>query len=152
MASTHRPDDADRTLGEVAQTRAALALRLVAPWWYRLGAALCTASLFTGIGLFPTHESGSDSLAYALVVLGAIVGPAALTTALKRTTGVAMDRYAQGMGLWYLVVFGLLTVGLVVHVWLQVPYALFAGAAVAFVATLLLERHIDRLTARRLAG
>lgn len=149
MASATHPEDAEFTLDEVAQARATLALRLVAPWWYRLGAALCTASLFAGIGLVGT---GSDSLAHALVVLGAIVGPAVLTVALKRTTGVAMDRYAQGMGLWYLVVFGLLTVGLVVHVWLQVPYALFAGAAVAFLATLLLERHIDRLTARRLGA
>lgn len=46
--------------------------------------------------------------------------------------------------------FGALVIGLVVQVWLQQPYVLFAGAVVGFVATLLRERQIDRLLARRL--
>ena len=66
--------------------------------------------------------------------------------------GVLVDRYSGGMLLWYLVVFGVLLVGLAVQVWLDLPYVLFAGAAVGFVATLLLERHIDRRLAGRLGA
>ena len=129
-----------------------MAARVSAPWWYHLGAALCTASLFVGIGLFPTGADGSSSTAVALVVAGAIVGPTTLATSLKRATGVSVDRYADGMLRWYLVVFGVLAIGLIVQLWLDVPYALFAGAAVGFVATLLPERHIDRLLARRVGA
>lgn len=150
MASNGDRDDAATTLDQLAHVRASMTARVVAPWWYRWGMALSTAAIFVGIGLFPTDSGGSSALASALVVAGAIVGPSLLTTTLKRTTGVSVDRYAGGMFLWYLVVFALLALGIAVQVWLQVPDALFAGAVVALAATVLLERHIDRLLVRRL--
>lgn len=150
MASDSTHDDAQLTLDQLTSVRAAMTPRLLAPWWYRWGAALCTASLFAGIGLFATNDGANSTLASLLVVAGAVVGPAALAVLLKRTTGVLVDRYSGGMLRWYLIVFGALVIGLVVQVWLQQPYVLFAGAVVGFVATLLRERQIDRLLARRL--
>lgn len=146
MASSSNRDDAQLTLDQLTSVRAAMTPRMLAPWWYRWGAALCTASLFAGIGLFPTNST----LASLLVVAGAIVGPTVLAVLLKRNTGVLVDRYSGGMLRWYLIVFGALVIGLVVQVWLQQPYVLFAGAVVGFVATLVRERQIDRLLARRL--
>lgn len=149
MASTSDRDDAQLALDQLARVRRTMSARVRAPWWYSWGAALCTASIFVGIGLLPMTEEGSTALPTGLVVLGAIVGPSVLTVRLRRTAGVSVDRYARGMAWWHLVVFGLLAVGLVVQIWLQVPHALFVGAGVALVATVLLERHIDRLLVRR---
>lgn len=148
MASDPARDDAQLSLDELTRVRAAMTTRVLAPWWYRWGMALCTGAIFAGIGLFDDNSTMSS----LLVVAGAIIGPTALAGLLKQTTGVLVDRYSGGMLLWYLVVFGVLLVGLAVQVWLDLPYVLFAGAAVGFVATLLLERHIDRRLAGRLGA
>ena len=157
-----RPDPRDRddsspppgTLEDIQQARHRLAARVQAPWWYHLGAALCTAALFLGIGLYMRADlaglAGGGAMATALTILGAIVGPPLLLAALKLRTGIAVDRYARGLGAWYVVVFGVLVIATTVQIATGLTQLLFLGAAVAFVATLLLERHIDRLLQRRL--
>ena len=136
MASHSDRNDAQLSLDELTRVRAMMTTRVLAPWWYRWGMALCTGAIFVGIGLFPSDDGGSSTMSSLLVVAGAILGPTGLAVLLKRTTGVLVDRYSGGMLLWYLVVFGVLVIGMAVQVWLELPYVLFAGAGVAFVATL----------------
>lgn len=162
METRPGPDDhddvtsRDGTLDDIRQAHRRLASRVRAPWWYHLGAALCTASLFVGIGLFMRADlAGTDSgesMATALVILGAIFGPPLLLAALKHRTGVAMDRYSRGLGAWYGVVFGTFAIAMATQILTGLPHLLFLGAGVAFVATLLLERHIDALLAQRLTS
>ena len=137
-------------MDSVTAARSRLAERMASPWWYKLVAGLCTASLFVAISF--TLDDIFFSTAMALFVFGAVVGPSANVAALKRSTGVAVDRYRGGMGTWYLTVFGVLVVGFVLQYLLSVPNVLHVGAAVAFAATIWLEFHIDRLLRRRIAG
>lgn len=137
-------------MDSVQDARSRLAERLASPWWYKLIAALSTASLFVAISF--TLDDIFFSSAMALVVFGAIVGPSVNVAELKRRTGVAVDRYRDGLGAWYLTVFGILVVGFVLQYLLGVPYVLYVGAGVAFVATIWLEFHIDRLLRRRMEG
>ncbi|MCC2334953.1 hypothetical protein [Cellulomonas wangsupingiae] len=150
------PDDALALLRDVDTARESLAGRVGSPWWYRLGAALSTASMFVGMGLVvgrPAAGSDAESASTLLVVLGACVAPAVLMYCLHRATGVAVDRYVHGMLPWYLQVFGLLALGFVLQAFLDVPLALVAAGAVAFVVTYDRERRIDaRLRAQVVAG
>lgn len=137
-----------------AQAQQELARRVTAPWWYKLGTALSTLAIFVGIGLFQgipvlgTHETVGN----AVVVVGAIIGPAVLLTALKNTIGVATDRYGDGLGWWYAIVFGLLALAFVLEMSAGVSVAFPVAGAVAFVVTLLTERHIDTVLRRRIAA
>jgi hypothetical protein len=154
MESRHieSPDDAQAALRQVDRTQQRLATRLAAPWWYRLGAALCTLSLFVGMGLItgrPDADDSAGSAASLIVVVGAVVGPSALLVALRRWSGVSLDRYAEGMGPWYAVVFGLLGVAFVLQAFAGVPFALLGAGALAFVATFVNERRLDDVVRRR---
>lgn len=137
-------------LDSVHVARSRLADRLASPWWYKLIAALSTASLFVAISF--TLDDIFFSTAMALFVFGAIVGPSLGLAALRRATGVSINRYGEGLGVWYLVVFGIMIVAFVLQYLLQVPYVYYVGAVVAFVATLWLEFHIDRLLRKRMVG
>lgn len=149
------PDDAQRALEEVAGSRRTIAERVSTPWWYRLGSATCTAGLFVGAGLSTAPGTPGDepsSLGTALTVALAVVGPLALLAALKRATGVSVDRYASGLGTWYAVVFSLFGVALTVQVATGVAYVLPAAGVLAFVATLVTEQRIDVRLRERVAS
>lgn len=140
------PDAARATLLEIATAQERIADRVTSPWWYRLGAALSTACLFVGMGLVvgELDPSGrAEAASSLLTALGACVAPVALLWALKRSTGVSIDRYSGAMAGWYIAMFTLLAVGFVLQQVLDVTYALAGAGAVAFVVTLVNERRID---------
>jgi hypothetical protein len=146
------PDDALAVLRGLDDARGRLAERITSPWWYRLGAASCTASLFAGVGLMAGRSGtggASESASMLLIMLGAVVVPAVLLWALKRSTGVSVARYAEGLGAWYAVVVPLFALGFALQVLAGVPSALFVAGAGGFVATLVRERQIDALLRRR---
>ncbi|GAA1436904.1 hypothetical protein GCM10009616_37770 [Microlunatus lacustris] len=146
------PDDARVALQETTNAGQRLAERMTSPWWYRLGAASCTASMFVGTGLLvgrPEAGGSTESASTLLIVFGAILGPLALLWALRRSTGVSIERYGEGLGAWYVVVFGLLVLGFALQAFAGVPFALSAAGVAAFVATVVTERRIDDLLRRR---
>lgn len=139
-------------LRELADARLRLAERVTSPWWYRLGAASCTASLFVGTGLVvgrPQAGSGTESASTLLVALGAVLAPLGLLWALRRSTGVSVERYDVGLGAWYVIVFGLFLSGLGLQAFAGVHYALPVAGVGAFVATVVTEARIDDLLRRR---
>lgn len=146
---------ADQTLQELTDVRRRLAERITSPRWYRLGAAACIASMFIGMGVLvgrPEAGSSAESAAILLIEFGAILGPMALLAALKRSTGISIERYGEALGTWYAVVFGLLVLGFVLQAFAGAPFALpvaGVGAFVATVFTVFTERRIDDLLRRR---
>jgi len=145
----HTAHDADDALRRADRARRNLAGKVGAPWWYHWGAALATTAVFVGLGL---TISGSETLGTIVLVLGAIIGPALLMSGLRRATGVALDRYSLGLGLWSIIVFGLLFVAFPLHVWAEMALALPIAGVIAGVVTLWRERRIDTLWRTRLAG
>ncbi|QCB94795.1 hypothetical protein [Cellulomonas shaoxiangyii] len=146
------PADAQAALRRLDDARERLAERITSPWWYRLGAAACTASMFVGAGLIvgrPASGSSAESASMMLIVLGAIVAPMVLLWALRRSTGMSVERYAEGMGTWYAVVFGLFAVGFVLQAFAGVPWAMTVAGVGAAVATVVRERSLDGLLRRR---
>jgi len=146
---THHARDA---LRDVGHARDNLASRLRAPWWYRIGVALCTLALFVGMGLYVGNENTSDTLANTVIVLGAVVAPAVLLALLKNATGVSIDRYSKGLGSWCVLVFGLLIIAFPLQAWAGVRYALPVAGVIAGVATYFRERRIDTLVQDRVRG
>lgn len=149
------PDDAHAALRDLDDARRRLAAHIRSPWWYCLGAGACTASLFVGAGLLVGQPEGSsnESLAMSLIVCGAVLAPAVLLQALRRATGMALERYADGMATWNVVVFGLFGLGFALQQLAGLSGALFVAGAGAFVATVVRERSLDtRLRRRVLAG
>lgn len=148
-----RQREAEEAIQGGARAREKLARRMTAPWWYSFGTALSILAIFLGLGLLEGLPGlGSHGTAgNTLIILGAVIGPVALVSTLKNTTGVSIDRYANGLGWWYTVVFALLVVGFVLHAYAGMSLALPVTGAVAFVATLLRERHIDTVLRHRIA-
>jgi hypothetical protein len=149
------PGEARSAIQELTEARQRIAERVASPWWYRWGAAASTASLFVGTGLVvgPADPSGDlDTVSTLLTVTGAVVAPAVLLTALKRSTGVSVDRYARGLGAWYAVVFGLFAVAFGLQHLGIAPLALPVAGVGAFLATLVTERRIDSLLAERVGA
>ena len=140
---------AREALNNAASVRAHLSTKVTAPWWYHWGAAAATAALFIGIGM---TVAGMESLGPLILVLGAVIGPAVLLSALRNVTGIALDRYSSGMGWWYIVVFGLLIAAFSLELWGGVPYMLYAAGILAAGATLWRERQLDRLVQARVRG
>lgn len=146
------PDAARTALHEVDDARRRLARQIATPWWYRVGSASCTASMFVGTGLLvgrPEAGSAAESTALMLVVFGAILAPMVLLWALRRSTGMSVERYAEGMGTWYAVVFGLFAVGFVLQAFAGVPWAMTVAGVGGAVATVVRERSLDGLLRRR---
>lgn len=146
------PESARATLRDLSAAREHVAERVGSPWWYRLGAALSTACLFLGVGLVvgrPESGNGAETASASLVAVGACVAPIVLMWALSRSTGVSIDRYAQGMVGWYVVVFSMFVVAFVLQAFLDVPFALAGAGAAAFVITYDRERRIDALLRKR---
>lgn len=146
--------EASETIRSATQARGKLAQRLAAPWWYSFGTALSILAIFLGLGLLeglPGLDS-QGAAGNAMIIMGAVIGPVALVSALKNTTGVAIDRYANGLGWWYAAVFALLAISFVLSAYADMSLALPVAGVVAFVATLLRERHIDKVLAHRVAA
>jgi len=140
------PDAARAALQDTTSARERIADRATAPWWYHLGAALSTASLFIGAGLVVGRSDPSDAVETSstlLVAVGACLAPLALLGALKRSTGVSIDRYSHGLAAWYVVVFTLFAGAFVLQQFWDVPHALAVAGVVALLATLVNERHLD---------
>jgi len=150
------PEAARATLGELDTMRERIAHRVAAPWWYRTGMAVSTACLFLGMGVLvgrPEPGSGAEAASTLIIVLGACVAPIALLWALKRSTGVSIDRYTRGMTGWYVCMFVLLGAAFVLQAFLNAPFALAGAGVVAFVVTLVNEHRLDAsLRARVRAG
>ncbi|WP_194861369.1 hypothetical protein [Dietzia sp. SYD-A1] len=139
-------------LQNLGVARERIAVRITAPWWYRVGAALSTACLYVGMGLLvgrPAPDSGVEAVASSLIVLGACVAPVVLLWVLHRSTGVVIDRYAHGMAGWCVVMVSLLVVAFVFQAFLHVPFALAAAGVIAFVVTYDRECRLDSLLRQR---
>lgn len=148
-----RQREAKEAIEGVAQARQRLAQHMTTPWWYSLGTALSILAIFLGLGLLEGLPGlGSQGTAgNTMIILGAVIGPVALVSALKNATGISIDRYANGLGWWYASVFVLLAIGFGLHAFAGLSLALPVTGALAFTATLLRERHIDTLLRRRVA-
>lgn len=143
---------ANEALNDVASARAKLARRAGAPWWYRWGIAAALMMAFVGISFVVGGPGsyGDETLGTALIVLGAIVAPMALLGALNNVSGVSIDRYAHGLGWWWVLLFALLALSFVLQALFEVPSALAVGGLVAFMVVVPMESYIDRLLNRRL--
>jgi len=134
---SHKQANAGLSLDEVARARAALADRLVTPWWYHplLGLLVAQHALVQGV------DNRNWTLPSALVLLGGCV---ALVMACRRVTGlsVATPAGARSRG-----VLALRMLVALVFIWaaalagdLRVAAA---AAAFLFVATVVLGRRYD---------
>lgn len=134
-------DDALDAMRTVESARRRLAKRLTAPWWYKAGIALCVAAAFTGAGL---QFQGYESLGTSLILVGAIIAPIALVSVSESRAGISADRYKKGLGWWWPVsMIALFIACALIQTRLEIPYAMFMGAAVGVVATLLRENQYD---------
>ncbi|MEU4690099.1 hypothetical protein [Actinoplanes sp. NPDC023714] len=134
-------NDAAAQLAAITDARAAVADRLVTPWWYHPVLGLAAAGYVVG------YSFGGTVVRLVTVVL--FVGVAfALVSAYKRKTGVWVSglnagrasRWAIAMG----VVLGVVAVaGLVVGMYTDLRWPVWCLAGVTFVATVLLGRRFD---------
>lgn len=136
----------------MASARAQLAHRVQAPWWYRWGIAAAVLGMFLGMGLVVGGPGSPDhsTLGIALIAFSACIAPIGLLAVLKHSTGVSVDRYVEGLGWWWLLLFGLLAAAFVLQAVAEVPFALPLGGLLGFAVTVAMERHIDALLQRNL--
>ncbi|MGY1843145.1 hypothetical protein [Modestobacter sp. SYSU DS0875] len=138
-------DDAAAQLAALQADRAALADRVVPPWWYDAALGLL---LF---GFLASYALDSPWVTFpALVVFGACL--AALMAAYKRITGIWVNIDARSMLVWTVVVLVVLVPAFVLadgygHHWVMVP----AGAVLG-VAVTLFGRRWSRAYAAELRG
>ncbi|MFD4141788.1 hypothetical protein [Streptomyces sp. NPDC058572] len=117
--------DAHAALSAVDESRARVARRVTGPWWYHGGLGLAVALVFASMSLRVANWAVG---AFVLVVLG-------LGWALKRSTGVAIDRYtgtpgaSRLFGIYLLAFVGLAAVGMYLEWGADVRWAI-AGAGV----------------------
>lgn len=154
MESKHPVDRnrANEAISHVATARAKLADRVGAPWWYRWGVATALLMMFIGMS-FLVGGPGSyshETLGITFIVLGGCVIPVVLMGVAKNLTGVSIDRYAEGLSWWWVLLFALLALSFVLQAFVVVPLALTVGGLIAFVLTVVMESYIDRLLYRRL--
>lgn len=143
---------ADAAIADVATARERLAHRVQAPWWYRWGIAAAVLVMFFGMGLVVGGPGSLEnpSLGTALIAASACIAPVVLLGALKNATGVSVDRYAKGLGWWWLLLFGLLAAAFGLQAVAGVPFALTIGGLIGFAVTVAMERHIDAILRRDL--
>lgn len=143
---------ANEAISEVASARAKLARRVDAPWWYRWGVSTAILTMFLGFG-FVIDGPGSyqnETLGIVLVIAGGILAPIALLAVLKSATGVSIDRYAESLGWWWVLLFALLVLSFALQAFFDVPLALFVGGLAAFAVTVAMENRINQILHRRL--
>jgi hypothetical protein len=122
-------ESAAAQLAALQADRAALADRVVQPWWYDV----CLGLLL--FGFLSSYAADSLWVTFpALVVFGAGLG--ALVAAYKRITGVWVDIDARSMAQWAAVVVLVLVPAFVLaegfgHRWVMVPAGAVLGVAVA---------------------
>ncbi|MDD7928017.1 hypothetical protein PUW81_003485 [Microbacterium sp. NM3R9] len=143
------PDEARAALDDVAHDGAALAARVVTPWWYHP-----TLGLIVGVFVVAQVLPGAWSI--AAVALGIIAIPV-LTTTYARRYGVAISKPAGPRGrrlmLTALVVLvACMLSGLTIRlVGLESGWALIP-VIVAFAATVILGRRFDEALRRELSA
>lgn len=150
------PEAAQASLQALTSARERIANRITSPWWYRVGTGLCMASGFVGMSLIMGNsgpgipDGDSYPAGNLLIALGCCLVPCVLIWALRRSTGVSIDRYGPGTpGRYDAITFLLLAVAFVLQGWLGVPFAVAAAGVGAFVLAYAKERHIDALLRER---
>lgn len=128
-------------LSLIAEARAALADRLINPWWYHPLLGLMIAGCVLALGL------GGTALKVGGVVL-ALAGCAVLVTAYRRVTGVWVSGLEAGPAGRWLGALGGLTVlvavaALAIGALTDLRWPVFCLAVLGFVATIALSRRFD---------
>lgn len=144
---THEGRDRDAydprdALADVADSRSAVADRLVTPWWYHpiLGGLLAVLVLVNAIEL-PTVPA-------LMIVILCAVGMGALAGAYKKLTGLWVDLRNTGprSRAWWLGYAAIVAAAVIVPLALDVRLSAWGGlllAAAVFVITVILGRKID---------
>jgi len=146
-----RPDPAQAraALGELGRDGAALAARIVTPWWYHPSLGAITA-LFAGAQALP----GVGPI--VAVVCGIIAIPILTTTYARRygvvTTKPAGPRSKRLMLATLVILLAAMASGLVIKVAGAEPLWALLPAAIAFVTTVMLGRRYDDALRREIAG
>jgi hypothetical protein len=154
MTSGHGPDDVGRQaaaaqLDALEADQAALAERIVQPWWWDAASGL----LFFGfISSYSSHDV--RVILAALLLYGA--GMAGLIAVYRRITGVWWDarrvgpvqeRVQRAVRWWAIAYFALLAAGAAVEFLLDVRGAMVAVGAVLGISVALLGRWVSRVYA-----
>lgn len=117
MESQPRPEEAAQTLQLYAKSRAAIADRLVTPWWYHPILGVLCAEV---IAVQAAHSHTLTALGLSFFAIGIAI----LTSAYRRMTGIWVTGFQErGAIVW--------------------AAALGATGAVAFVAAIALDRLLD---------
>ncbi|PWR11324.1 hypothetical protein DKT68_06130 [Micromonospora acroterricola] len=143
------PQEARRTLAEVAGGREIVAGRAVAPWWYHLGIGLSLFWAFAAVSI------GWAWIPYG-VIIGLLIGPLLFNLAANHVTGISLDRYhatpgarrisvRAGMALPVLIV-----LGLALEWGADLRGAMAACGVVMLVITVVAGRRIDAALVRDL--
>ena len=142
-------EDARNALRHLDEDRAALAGRIVTPWWYHPALGVITAT-FAGAHVFP----GAGALTAIALGVGAIP---ALISLYARQTGVVVTKPAgphsrRLLGTMLVVVVVAMTCALVFKLTHVDPLWGLAPAMVTFVATIVLGRRYDEALRRETRG
>ncbi|BCY08590.1 hypothetical protein [Actinoplanes sp. L3-i22] len=133
--------NAAEQLDAIANTRAAVADRLVTPWWYHPILGLLIAGYVVGMGL------GNTALRLVTVVLF-VAGAAALARAYKSLTGVWVSGFDAGRAGRWANALGALIGVIAVAAWLlgsytELRWPVWPLAAAGLVGTIVLGRRFD---------
>ena len=128
-------------LAVIAQTRAAVADRLVTVWWYHPLLGLLLAGYVVGICLGSTLVRSITALVFVLGCLG-------LMQAYRRLTGIWISGFGAGRASRWAQALSALAIatmaaGWAVAFWTDLTWPVWALAAVAFAGTVVLGRQFD---------
>ncbi|KUL27854.1 hypothetical protein [Actinoplanes awajinensis] len=134
-------NNAAEQLAAIADTRTAVAGRLVTPWWYHPALGLALAGYVLGLGLGGTPVSAVFAMLFILVCLG-------LAHLYKRRTGVWVSGFEAGRASRWAYAMGALVGVIVAATWATTAYTnlnwpVWALAATGFAGTVLLGRQFD---------
>lgn len=136
------PTAARAALSDVAAVQGRLADRAVSTWWYRVGLGLGVAVMFALFGFGDVLGFGWAAMVIAVLSL-------VMVRALRRTSGVSVDRYGavpttRRTNVVYQVgLFALLIPGAVLALGLDAPWAMVPFAVAVFGWVQVMERRID---------
>jgi hypothetical protein len=128
-------------LAIIAETRAAVADRLITPWWYHPALGLMLAGYTVGLSL------GGTAVRFAAVALF-LAGCGVLVTVYRRRTGVWISGFDAGRASrWAKALGALAGVALAaswsIAYWTDLTWPVWCLAAVAFAGAVLLGRRFD---------
>jgi hypothetical protein len=138
-------DDAAAQLAALRADRAALADRVVAPWWYDVLLGLLLFGFLSSYA-FDSHWVTFPALFVFLAGLGALV------SAYKRITGVWVTIDARNMALWTALVLVVLVPAFVLADGFDQHWVMVPAGAVLGVAVILFGRYWGRAYAAELRG